>query len=107
MTYRAGVVALLAIAMLIATQPLGVFWHFIHDHLDEHSHAAHDGVAVHLGDADAADHDADHHHVWMTPAATVETPQVSQPHMIAALGPFEDTPWPSAAPFPPFSPPRA
>ena len=107
MTYRAGVIALLAIAVLIVAQPLGVFSHFVHDHLGEHSHAAHDGVAIHPGDADAADHDADHHHVWTTAAATVETPRVSQPHVIAALGLFEDTPWPSATPFPPFSPPRA
>jgi hypothetical protein len=107
MTYRAGVVTLLAIAMLIATQPLGVFWHFVHDHLGEHSHAAHDGVAIHLGDADAADHDADHQHVWMIPAATAETPHVSQLHVVAVLGAFEDIPLPSRAPFPPFSPPRA
>ena len=108
MTYRAGLVALLAIAMLIATQPLGVFWHFVHDHLGEHSDATFiDGVAIDLGDADAADHDADHHHMWMTPAATIETPQVSKPRVIAALGLFEEALSPSAAPLPPFSPPRA
>jgi hypothetical protein len=107
MSYRAGVVALLAIATLIATQPLGVFWHFVHDHLGEYSHAAHDSAALHLGDADAADHDADHHHIWMTPAATVEPPQISQPRMTTAISVFEDASWPSATPFPPFSPPRA
>jgi hypothetical protein len=37
MSYRAGVIALLAIAMLIAVQRLGGFWHFVHDHLGEHS----------------------------------------------------------------------
>ena len=107
MTYRSGLVALLAIAMLIATQPLGVFWHFVHDHLGEHSHDGHHGVAIDSGEADAADHDADHHHVWMTPAATIETSRVSEPRVIAALGLFEEALSPSAAPLPPFSPPRA
>jgi hypothetical protein len=104
---RAGVVALLAIALLLATQPHGVFWHFVHDHLSEHSHAAHDGLAIHFGEADASDHDADHCDVWMIPAATVVAPSVFQPHAIAVVGIVEDTRWPSAAPFPPFSPPRA
>lgn len=105
--YRAGVVALLAIATLIATQPLGVFSHLVHDHLDGQSHLAHVGVAIHDGHADTPDRDADHCHVWMTPAAAVVAPQVCQPQAIAAVGPSEDTRWPSAAPFPPFSPPRA
>lgn len=107
MTCRDGAIALLVIAMLLATQPQGVFWHFIHDHLSEHSHGAHDGIGIHLGDADASDHDTDHCHLWVIQAAAVVAPGVCQPHAIAGVRISEDTHWPSAAPFPPFSPPRA
>jgi hypothetical protein len=98
---------LIAIVMLIATQPVGVLWHFVHDHLDEHSHEGHDAPGLHLGDADASDHHADHGHLWTISAAVVMPPRLSQPHPIAALQLVEDVSQPSPAPFPPFSPPRA
>jgi hypothetical protein len=101
------VIALLAIAMLMATQPLGVLSHVVHDHLADHAQAPHDGVAIHLDDADHGDHDAGHAHVWTTPAATVEPSYVSQLSVTAAVGAIADLRWPSASPFPPFSPPRA
>src|SRR5438552_7488592 len=104
---HATLLAVLAIALLIVVQPLGVFWHFIEDHVDGHSHAGHDGIAIHVADADAPHHEADHGHVWMPPAASVVATRMGRPHPIAALRPFEDVPRPSAAPFPPFSPPRA
>jgi len=105
--YRFGVIALLLIAALVVVQPLGVFGHVVHDHLGEHSTTAHDGLAVHLADADALDHDADHCHMWLTPADAAVMPHVHQPQAIAAMGRFEDVPLPSAPQFPPFSPPRA
>jgi len=105
--YRAGFLAFLVIAMFIVIQPLGVFWHFVHDHPGEHSDAAHDGVVVHRGDADASDHEADHSHVWTMPAAAAVVPQVRQPHVIAAMRLIEDTPLRSASPLPPFPPPRS
>ena len=105
--YRVGLLALLVIVALVVVQPLGVFWHFVHDHLGEHSGTPHDGLAVHLADDDAPDHDADHCHMWMTPADAAITPQVCQPQAVAGAGLFENAPLPSAPQFPPFSPPRA
>jgi hypothetical protein len=98
---------LLVIAALVVVQPLGVFWHFVHDHLGEHSATAHDGLTVHLADADDPDHDADHCHMWLTPADAAVMPRVRRPQAIAAMGLFEDVPLPSVPQFPPFSPPRA
>jgi hypothetical protein len=105
--YRVGLVALLVIVGLVVVQPLGVFWHFVHDHLGEHSRTTHDGLAVHVTDDDAPDHDTDHCHMWMTPADAAVTPQVRQPKAVATAGLFKDAPLPSAPQFPPFSPPRA
>jgi hypothetical protein len=106
-TRRATLLALLAIALLIAAQPLGVLWHFVEDHHDGHPHGADDVVALHTPDADAPHHEADHGHLWMPPAASVVALRVSQPQPLAALRPLGDLPPASAAPFPPFSPPRA
>jgi len=92
--------------MLVATQPLAVFSHYLHDHMTGHGHTA-SGGQTQLEDADAPGHGADHGHVWMIPAITVVTPQVRQPQVIAALPSLEHAPLPSAEPFPPFSPPRA
>ena len=103
--FRAGL--LTVVAIIIAIQPLGVLAHFVHDHHDDHSHVTPDGLAIHLDDAHAADHDADHFHEWTTPGAAVVKAGISQPQLVAALDVFEDVSWPSAAPFPPFSPPRA
>jgi hypothetical protein len=58
-------------------------------------------------DAHTAEHDADHSHAWTTPGAAIMKVRISQPEVITLLDVFEDVPWPSAAPFPPFSPPRA
>src|SRR5882672_12800897 len=73
---RVSVVALLVIATLVLVQPGGVFLHFVDDHLGEHSRTAHDGLTVHLADGDAPDHDADHCHMWMTPANAAVMPRV-------------------------------
>ncbi len=83
-----------------------MFWYFVVDHPAEHSHDGHYPLALHAGDSDAADHEADHGHVWTISGATVVTPRVSRPRPIAALKILEDTAQPSLAPFPPFSPPR-
>jgi hypothetical protein len=97
----------LAIAMLIATQPLGILSHVTHDHFGEDAHAAHSGIDVHLGDSDVIDYDADHHHVLITAAAPLEAPQLSRPRDVAAVAVPPAVSWLSATPFPPFSPPRA
>src|SRR5262249_45225541 len=102
----AAVLVVLAIAMLISAQPIGVLWHVAHDHL-EHSDALPGAVTVHVENADIADHDADHGHVWTIPAAAVVGPCLSEPQAIAALTPLEDLSQPAPALFPPFSPPRA
>ena len=108
MRYGTGILALLAMMTLIATQPLATLGHIVHDHLGEHSHAAHAHDAIHLGAADLIDQDAvDHHHVWTTVAVTFDAPGLSQPRVVAAVGAAQDRPWPSPAPLPPFSPPRA
>jgi hypothetical protein len=96
---------LVAIVMLIAAQPVGVLWHFAHDHVGDHSHD--DVAGLHVADTDATDHEADHGHLWTIAAAAVIAPRVSQPHPIAELDLVEDLSQPSRAPFPPFSPPRA
>jgi hypothetical protein len=96
----------LAIAMLIVAQPVGVFWHYAHEHLD-HFHGSTDAVAVDVGTSDVTDHEADHSHMWTIPAAAVFAPSVSEPPTIAALVPLEDLSKSSPAPFPPFPPPRA
>jgi hypothetical protein len=93
--------------MLLVSQPLGVFWHFVHDHFADHLHAAHDDLAIQLEDSHAADHDGDHSHLWVTPAEVAVAPRIGQPQAIHALCSFEDASPPSAPPFPPFSPPRA
>jgi len=104
---RVGILVLLVVATLIVVQPLGVFWHFVHDHLGEHSGVTHVAAAIHLEDADAPDHGADHCHVWMTPADTVILPGVDRPHVVAVVTVFEHVSGPTAPLFPPFSPPRA
>lgn len=99
--------ALLAIVALIATQPLASLGHIVHDHLGEHAHAAH-ATATHLESEEAVDHDVeDHHHVWITAAVTLQVAQLTKPQVIAAAGVLPDRSCPSAAPLPPFSPPRA
>jgi hypothetical protein len=102
----APVLVLVAIVMLIATQPVGVLWHFTHDHVGEHSHDEHDAPGLHVADADASDH-ADHGHLWTIAAAVVMSPRLSQPHPLAVLPMVEDVSQPSLAPVPTFSPPRA
>lgn len=96
----------IAIAIVIATQPFGIFWHFIDDHLSGHAHAAHDHDAAHVGD-ELPDHDADHSHLWMIPASDVIGAQIGQPQAVAVVTPCADPPVPSAPLLPPFSPPRA
>jgi len=104
---RVSVVALLVIATLVLVQPVGVFLHFVDDHLGEHSRTAHDGLTVHLADGDAPGHDADHCHMWMTPADAAVMPRVQRPHAVTVLAVFEPVSRPTAPLFPPFSPPRA
>ena len=106
-THWASVIVLLAIVMLIAAQPVGVLWHFAHDHVGDHAHEGHDVAGLHVADTDAYDHEADHGHLWTIAAAAVVAPRLSQPHPIAALQLVEDVSQPSRTPFPPFSPPRA
>lgn len=102
----AVLLVVLAIATLIAAQPVGMLWHLAHDHL-EHSHGLQGPVTVDVANADPADHEADHGHAWTIPAAAVVGLRVSRPQAIAALAPLEDLSQPAPAPFPPFSPPRA
>ena len=104
---RASVIALVAVAILIATQPLGVFAHVLHGHLHEHDHDAHHGDGAGLGEFEVPDHDADHSHAWMTPAGTVIIPCLVQPDIVAAAPVSEDCSQPSPALLPPYSPPRA
>jgi hypothetical protein len=104
--YQVGVLRWVLIAALVAIQPLGVFEHVVHDHLGDHSHFAHEAVA-HPGDLAAPEHDADHGHVWMTPAVVLVTPLLGHPQGFRAGLVADDVPPASAAPQPPFSPPRA
>jgi hypothetical protein len=106
-SHWASLIVLLAIVMLIAAQPVGVLWHFAHDHVGDHADDGHDVAGVHAADTDADDHEADHGHLWSIAAAAVVPPRLSQPQPIAALQLVEAGSQPSRAPFPPFSPPRA
>src|SRR5687768_11635810 len=105
-TCRVSVLAWLLVAALVAIQPLGVLEHVVHDHLDDHDHAAHAAVAD-AGEGHAPDHDADHEHVWTTPAVVLVKPSIDRPQEFRARVVVDDAPLASAAPRPPFSPPRA
>jgi hypothetical protein len=107
LTNWAGVLALWVIATLVASQPIGLLAHVLHDHLEDHAASAHQDVAAHSSDSHGADHDADHGHAWMSPAATVVVPVVGEPQLLAALRVLEDLQQPSPPSPPPFAPPRA